>query len=566
MNKFIKIFIVLIIIGIVSGFIYFMSKDVPQVPSIEYNFYKYYSNEKFGVIDKEGNIKIEASFDEVIIPNPTYAVFFLLENQEVFKVVNEKNEEIFFEFEKVLPISVTGLVGEIPYEKQVLIYEENGKQGLINFDGEKLTKAKFNSIESLPYKEGELLCKADDKVYVLTESGKEKIKLDGNIDVYADGYYTNDNADKSGYIVSKQTNDGMLYGYLNCNGKSILDFEYDKIERIQNDDNYLIVVKNGKYGLYKEDKAIINCNYQEINYSESNDLYFVRRGASNGVLDSKGDIIVPVEYKSVERKGVFIEAITKENENIRFDLKGNKTNKFDSFNFISKSNFDNTFIGITDEYEYKLLDNNYNSLIEESYEYIDNILEDRYIIKNSDEKYGVINEQNIKLIENEYDVIQLINTSEVIQTMNIDSDLVTLFDKSGNKIFEENGALVILDNGYIKVFCNDGVKYFTLEGKEISSKEIFSNNNIIGFYENGKWGFKDKSGQVIIEAVYDRIVEVNENGYGGIKLNDFWGVIDKDGNIIVEPKFYIDDSISDPEFLNKFYKNYYASVGSFFVN
>jgi len=565
MNKYLKVFIVLLIIGIVSVSIYFMLNNSQEVTNIEYNFYKYYSNEKFGVIDKDGNIKIEANYQDVIIPDPTYGICFLLNNQEIEKVVNEKNEEIFTEFEKVLPIPVTGLIGEIPYEKKVLIYEENGKQGLIDFNGKELTKAKFNSIESLPYKEGELLCKTDDNVYILNENGKEKIKLESGIEIFADGYYESENIKKSGYIISKQTNDGMYYGYLNYKGKSILDLEYDKIERIKSEDNYLIVVKNGKYGLYKNDEAIINCNYQEMNYNESNNLFFVRRGASNGVLDKNGNIIVPVEYQSVENKGIFIKAVTKDNEVVKFNLNGEKTNKFDEYNVINKSNFDNTFIGVTVDYEYKLLDNKYNSLITESYEYIDNILADRYIVRDSNGKYGVISEQNIKLIENEYDVIQLINTSEVIQTMNIDTDLVVLFDKSGKKIFEEEGALVILDNGYIKVFCNQGVKYFDLKGNEVSSKEIYKNNNIIGFYENGKWGFKDKSDNIVIEAMYDRIVEIDENGYGGIKLNDLWGVIDKDGNIIVEPKFYIDDSISDPEFLNKFYKNYYASVGAFFV-
>ncbi len=32
--------------------------------------------------------------------------------------------------------------------------------------------------------------------------------------------------------------------------KKILNTEYDKIERIMNEENYLIVKKNGKYGLY----------------------------------------------------------------------------------------------------------------------------------------------------------------------------------------------------------------------------------------------------------------------------------------------------------------------------
>lgn len=533
--------------------------------NIEYNYYKYYSNEKFGVIDKLGNILIEAIYKDVLIPNPMYGILFLVENNEISKVVNEKGEPIFTEFEKVLPIPVSGLIGEIPYEKNVLIYQKDGKQGLIDFKGKQLTKAIYKTIESLPYKEGELLCKTDDNMYIFEENGKEKIKLEGDIQIIADGYYTENSLEKSGYIISKVTNNGIMYGYINYKGKQVLDFEYDSIERVRNDKDYLIVRKNGQYGLYKNNEAIINCNYQEFKYEEDINLYFVKRGNLYGVLDENGKVIVHVNYPKIQKKGIFIEVISSDNIKECFNLKGEKVEQFNSYNSIEKSKYDDTYIAVSEDYYYKLLDNNYNVLTIEKYEYMDNILSGMYIVKEADGKYGVINEQNIKLIENKYDVIQLINTTEVIQVMDIENNEIILFDKSGNKIFEGKDILLMLDNEYIKVFCNEGVKYFTLDGKTISSEEIYKNNNILGFYEDGKWGFKDRNSNIVVQAKYDRITEVSEMGYAGIKLNDMWGIIDSNGNIIVEPKFYIDDSISDPEFLNKFYKNYYASVGAFYV-
>ena len=53
----------------------------------------------------------------------------------------KKMKKYLQQYEKVLPIAVTGLVGEIPYEKNVLIYEENGKQGLIDMNGKKINKS-----------------------------------------------------------------------------------------------------------------------------------------------------------------------------------------------------------------------------------------------------------------------------------------------------------------------------------------------------------------------------------------------------------------------------------------
>ena len=566
MKNVFKILIVVIIIIVTAIFVYFMvSKSKVEQEPIAYNYYKYYSNEKFGVIDKLGNVLIEANYQDIIIPNPTYPIFFLLENNEIKNVVNEKNEKIFTDYEQVSPIPVTGLIGEIPYEKYVLIYEENGKQGLINFEGKKITNAKFDSIESLPYKEGELLCKTSENVYVLQQNGKEKIKLDSGINVVADGYYLENNFEKTGYIISNETSNGMMYGYINYKGKQILDLEFDKIERVLNDKDYLIVMENGQYGLYQNDKIIVNCNYQDMKYEDDINMYFVKRGSKYGALNENGDIVIPVEYQNIENKGIFLETVNSDNQIEHFNLNGEKTQQFDNYNSIKKSKYDNTYIATLNDYSYQLLDGNYNVLTTENYEYLENILPNVYIAKDTNGKYGMINNNNQKLINNDYDVIQLINNTEIIQAIDVTSNMVSLFNKNGQKLLEEEDLLVIFNDNCIKIFCNEGAKYYTLDGKETLNTEIYKNNNIIGFYENGKWGFKDKSGSIIVEAIYDRITEINENGYGGIKLDDKWGIIDKEGNIIVEPKFYIDDNISDPEFLNRFYKNYYASEGAFYI-
>ena len=566
MSKKIVLFGVIIVVGIIVLVGVLLNRTHESTVSIEYNFYKYYNGEKFGLIDKSGNVLIEANYQDIIIPNPQYGIIFLLENNQVIDVVNEKNEEIFSQYESVSPIPVTGLIGEIPYEKNVLIYEEAGKKGLIDLSGKKITKANYTSIESLPYKEGELLAKSEKNVYILTSNGNEKIKLESDVDIVADGYLDNNNSNnKSGYITSKVTNNGMMYGYIDYKGKKILDMEYDKIERLSTEENYLIVRKNGKYGVYKNNDIVINCNYQELMYEEDMNIYFVKRGNNYGALDIKGNIIVPVEYKTIENRGIFIEALSFENERQAFALNGEKKDNFLAYNSIEKSKYDNTYIAITNEYTYEILDTTYKTVTTKEYDYIENVLSELYLVREKSGKYGVLNSNNTQIVSNTYDIIQLINDTELVQAMDIEKNITALFNKYGNKIFEEEDILVMVQDGFVKVFCNEGVKYFTLQGNEISSTEIYKNNNIIGFYENGRWGFKNKNNEIVVEAKYDRIAEINENGFGGIKLDDKWGIIDSNGNIIVEPKFYIDDNISDPEFLNKFYKSYYASIGAFYI-
>jgi hypothetical protein len=56
------------------------------------------------------------------------------------------------------------------------------------------------------------------------------------------------------------------------------------------------------------------------------------------------------------------------------------------------------------------------------------------------------------------------------------------------------------------------------------------------FYEKGKYGVKDASGNVILKATYDYIGDF-ENGYAEIKKNENYGLINSQGVITIEPVY-----------------------------
>jgi len=58
----------------------------------------------------------------------------------------------------------------------------------------------------------------------------------------------------------------------------------------------------------------------------------------------------------------------------------------------------------------------------------------------------------------------------------------------------------------------------------------------IGNHENGKWGFVDKTGKVVIKIKYD-FVEDFERGLAKVKLNGKYGFIDKRGKKIYPIKY-----------------------------
>ncbi|MFQ8989050.1 MAG: hypothetical protein ACLR6T_10260, partial [Intestinibacter sp.] len=92
----------------------------------EYNYFVLIENEKYGVIDKYGNVIIEPSYEAVQIPNPSKPIFICVNSyqQETKEyettVYNEKKEEILTEYQNIQAIPIDTNIETNPYEKGVL--------------------------------------------------------------------------------------------------------------------------------------------------------------------------------------------------------------------------------------------------------------------------------------------------------------------------------------------------------------------------------------------------------------------------------------------------------------
>ena len=73
------------------------------------------------------------------------------------------------------------------------------------------------------------------------------------------------------------------------------------------------------------------------------------------------------------------------------------------------------------------------------------------------------------------------------------------------------------------------------------ASEIFTSRTLFVDKKDGKYGFVDKDGNVIVDYIYDDATEQNDYGYCGIKKDGKWGSIDSKGNIIQEPIYDLED-------------------------
>ena len=115
-----NIIIAVIVIAIIAGGTYYFynkrNNKVEETKVNEYNYFVLKQNDLSGVINRNGEKLIEATYDDVKIPNPEKPVFVCYEADEI-KVLNEKGEKILKQYEKVEPIRLKNITSDLMYEK-----------------------------------------------------------------------------------------------------------------------------------------------------------------------------------------------------------------------------------------------------------------------------------------------------------------------------------------------------------------------------------------------------------------------------------------------------------------
>ena len=531
MNKKKVLIIIAICLIIIIGIIVFfmLKKKVDRTYDViyetEYNYFLLNIDDYYGVVSKSGKVILEPEYDEIDIPNRSYPIFVTYRGEDV-KVYNDKKEEIFKD-EDVTTIEVDDQNVddniEVTNDTTRLKYEVSEKYGLMDFSGNKITDAIYEEIISLPGKYGEYRVKKDGKYGVISNKGIElvKIKYDS---IEGDGYVNSEGSAKdAGYIVGEDKGSGLEYGYIDKDEKVILKMENENVSRltkVKSKDVYLVVTQKGRSAIYCSKKKHTDYSYIEISYaiddSERNvpDLFVVTKNKKQGLLNKELSVILDTRYDEIGVSGTYINA-TIGNKDYVFTLDGKEVK-------------DTKYLGLdltsTEKY---------------------------YIAQTKDEKYTILDKDKNKAIKEEYDYIREIEDTDIIAATNDDN--ITLYSPSLKKLLTVENATLKIVNNYIKIDSDDKTAYFTMDGKEVDNTTVYLKNKIFAKCKNGKWGFVDLNGKVVVKYKYDKVTEVNEYGFAGIYKNGQWGVIDQNGKVILEPTYESD--AEDPTFVGKYALN-----------
>lgn len=549
-KKIIAIVLVLLIVFIVF-FAISKAKDSKYFYELEkISEQKYFvakENDKYGVIDRTGKLVVNSTYDRIQIPNPSKDLFICYQDGKSI-AINASSQQLFTEYSSIKPIELkSSTTLNDQYEKSVLQCEKNGKYGLIDFSGKKILDTNYDNIEGFSNIEGLVQVTDNNRVGIVNINGTTVVKPKYDT-ILSDNYYSEEKQyQQSGFIVGEKTESGYKYGYINNKGKRILKLEYNDISRVNEipveEGVYLILAKNGQYGLVKNKKNIINNEYQDIDYDRTNNIFIIQKNKSFGVSDATGKIIIPIENTNVQAKGEYI-YVEKNNLRDVYDASGNKTN-IDFYKTIMPTSNENYKISITTQENgnyYGVIGANNRQIIKSEYSYIEYAFGNYFIASSQEGKLGVIDsDENVKINLN-YDLAQRIQGKDIIQVLNAENNTTELYSKDMKKICEMQNATIENENDYIKIYSNDEQKYFDSNGVAISNMKLFPNNKIYADSKEGMWGYVDASNSIKLDYEFEKATEVNEYGYASIKKDGKWGCIDSSGKIIVEPKYELNEN------------------------
>ena len=297
--------VLMLIISIVNSLNKSNKKNKKEEISVTTTYFSAYKDNKWGVIDNNGNEIITPQYDEmVIIPNKEKDLFFVVENQNydektyTTKVLNKNKEEVLSQFTNVEPIQNSLNASSIWYEQDILKYKTDNGYKIINFNGEEISSSVYENVYSLSGVENSIIVEANGVKGLVNGSTNQKVLQCSYSDIQ-----TLLPLDYSkGYIV---TNTNNLKGIIDANSKIIFECKYEDIAHFTGNDRYY-VKENGTWKVIDNQGNTVIENPSVVNIE--NDYLIVNNNGQYGILDITGKTVIEPSYQLIEPSftGIFI--------------------------------------------------------------------------------------------------------------------------------------------------------------------------------------------------------------------------------------------------------------------
>ena len=426
------------------------------------------------------------------------------------------------------------------------IYEEE-KWGVIDTKGKVVIEPTYNDMIVIPDSSKPIFfvlenVNYDDETYDTKVINDKKEALYTSYDK-VELLYNHDENNNLWYESALKVKKDGKYGLINFDGKEVLPCSKDSIEVLEGTKSVYLTSSDGKKGIVNSlGKEIIANKYVEIvSLTEKYENGFIVKNENGkyGVINYDGTVALDEKYDAVSRIYGNKMYIVKEDGILKIvNVKGEDviSGGFDTVKSIDGDN-----ILINKNGKYGVITKQNDEKIPAEYDILTYAFGEYYIAKK-DDKYGIITLDNAEKIGFNYTYIKYIADAGIIQANkeNMQSELM-------NKEFQVKATGIVAqintDKNYIRLRVNDEYKYYNFKLEERNNTEILSTNTIFLSKKDGKYGYVNEKGIVVVDYIYEDATEQNKYGFASVKKDGKWGCIDSKGKVIVEPKYSLDNSI-----------------------
>jgi predicted nucleic acid-binding Zn-ribbon protein len=212
----------------------------------------------------------------------------LQEEEEALHDINKRIERLKKTFE-IEPIGKP--------TKTYLIGKQDGKVGLITFDGDIIIPFEYDSVDGrsnwIEAKKGNTITLFRRKNYEIVNEGLKYESIGDDI-----------------FRIAKYVGDDILWGLIDKRGENIVEAKFSQIEIWNAEIKLLLVVKNGKYGIMNQHGIyVLKCKYDFIGHINSDGYADIILDGKTGRIDSdchfieETSIVVGNSYMKVSLMG-----------------------------------------------------------------------------------------------------------------------------------------------------------------------------------------------------------------------------------------------------------------------
>lgn len=444
----------------------------------------------------------------------------------------------------------------------------DNKYGIINSKGETVIEPSYTEMLIVPNsKKDVFLCVYDVnytsgeyKTKALNSKNEEIFKDYEQVEVL-DNYDINKNVsyDQNALRVKKNGK----YGLINLDGKEILECKYDEIKTIKEIENSILIKENDKYGLVDSNgKIIVKPEYSDIkrlSLDYTKGYIVVNNEGKYGIIDCTNNIVLETKYEDIKPITGDNKYVVKENGKWKIVDKDSNTILENNFDTIEEINGDNVIIKKSNKYG--VINIKSENVLNTEYDEVKFSFTDVFIAKKNGQ-YGLIKKGNQTVLDFEYENISYVEKADIIEATKdgIETDII------GNDLNVKLTGIISeinTEKGYMKIRVNNEYKYYNLKFEEKSAYDVLPTNTLYLSKKDGKYGYVDKDGKVVVDYKYDDATEQNNFGFAAVNKDGKWGSIDRNGNIVQDTTLNLENNVKI-DFIGNWYlgedlnMNYYC--------